>query len=253
MLAAAVLLLAACSPAPETRDAPAPSPAERPAASAPAGLPTSPEPSSDAADDPAPPAQDTEPEPEKTYAETVVSDTPIVLKGDDILEITDSHFIHNENISLEGNARLIIRGSLLELRQDYAGQHGLVASGNSRVVFEDSELQTSCTGTLNWTFFDSSSHSKVFVENSLVAGVRSYEYVEVTVSDTVIDGNVLAHDDSRITLIRCTVENNWDPDEDGRPRFGNVRATGNSVITLIDTVVEGDIVTEDGGEVIVAD
>lgn len=97
-----------------------------------------------------------EPEPEKTYAKTIVSDAPIILKGDDVLEITDTNFIHNESIYLEDNAQLIIRDSRLELRQDYAGQHGLFASGNSRVIFVNSELHTSCTGTLSWTFFDSS-------------------------------------------------------------------------------------------------
>lgn len=124
----------------------------------------------------------------------------------------------------------------------YGWETGVFASRNTLIV-----RNSNFTGpTMN------SEYSKVVVENSFVDSVRSYEHVEITVSDTVINGNVLAHEDSRITLIRCIVENNGDLDEDGRPRYGNVRATGNSVITLIDTVVEGDII-EDGGEVIVVD
>ncbi len=91
------------------------------------------------------------------YEKRVEVSDPISLSGSETLEIVDTHYILSNKIQLADDAGLVIRGSLLDLRQDYAFQHGLEATGNSRVEFHDSELQTSCTGSLNWGFFENAS------------------------------------------------------------------------------------------------
>jgi hypothetical protein len=93
----------------------------------------------------------------KVFSKKVESADPIALEGDEVLEIVDTYFVHENDIVLRDNARLVIRGSLIEHRHQYTNQYGLAGYGHSQVVFEDSELQTSCTGSLNWDFFEDSS------------------------------------------------------------------------------------------------
>ena len=98
------------------------------------------------------------------YAERVEVADPITLTGGETLEIVDTHYIISNKIHLSDEASLVIRDSLLELRQDYAFQHGLEATGNSAVEFHDSELQTSCTGSLNWVFIETASLNAVNID-----------------------------------------------------------------------------------------
>jgi len=74
---------------------------------------------------------------------------------------------------------------------------------------------------------------------------RTQERVEMTVRDSVIRGDVVATDDSTITLIDSRVEKTPVADEEDLGAFGNVIATGNGTVVLIDTVVEGEIKTEE--------
>jgi len=80
---------------------------------------------------------------------------PLVLSGDETMEIADAYFIMENDILLSDSATLVIRDSTLFYKEDHAFQYGLTASGDSRVVFSDSRLITACTGSLNWHITDS--------------------------------------------------------------------------------------------------
>jgi hypothetical protein len=88
------------------------------------------------------------------YSNEVISEGPIVLTGDETLEIVDTRFVHGNDILLSGNATLVIRDSLLLHRKDFAFQFQLQATGNSRVIVEDSAIGNECNGSLNWNFHD---------------------------------------------------------------------------------------------------
>ena len=86
------------------------------------------------------------------YGNATTSQDPIILQGDETLEIIDTHFIHSNDILLSGNATLLIQNSLLVHRKDFAFQYQLKATGNSRVIVENSAIGNECNGSLNWNF-----------------------------------------------------------------------------------------------------
>ena len=86
----------------------------------------------------------------------VESSEPIILSGDDVLEITDVHYQHRGPITLSGNAKLIITDSVLTHVKDFSFEHELKATENSEVVVVNSGIDTVCTGSFNWSFFDNS-------------------------------------------------------------------------------------------------
>jgi hypothetical protein len=88
------------------------------------------------------------------YGNEVRSMEPIVLSGDETLEIIDTYFVHENDILLSGNATLLIRDSLLFHRKDFAFQYQLKATENSRVIVENSAIGNQCNGSLNWNFQD---------------------------------------------------------------------------------------------------
>lgn len=88
------------------------------------------------------------------YGSEVSSLRPIVLSGNETLEIIDTHFVHENDILLSGNATLLIRDSLLIHRKDFAFQYQLKATENSRVIVENSAISNRCNGSLNWNFYD---------------------------------------------------------------------------------------------------
>jgi hypothetical protein len=88
------------------------------------------------------------------YDKTITNIDPLVLSGDETLEITDTHYIIANNITLQDNALLIIRNSHFEHRKEHAFQYELKAEGNSKVIVENSILSNQCNGSLNWAFFD---------------------------------------------------------------------------------------------------
>lgn len=94
---------------------------------------------------------------EPEYANTVTNENLLVVEGDDVLEIVNTHYIVRNGILLKDNATLIIRDSKIEHQKDYTFQYELKATGNSKVIIEDSVVANSCTGSLNWNFFDTSS------------------------------------------------------------------------------------------------
>ena len=88
------------------------------------------------------------------YGSEASSLKPIVLNGNETLEIIDTHFVHENDILLSGNATLLIRDSLLIHRKDFAFQYQLMATENSRVIVENSAIGNQCNGSLNWNFHD---------------------------------------------------------------------------------------------------
>ena len=71
----------------------------------------------------------------------------------------------------------------------------------------------------------------------------------MTVTGSVITGDVIANGDSEIILIDSIVEGTVNGDN-GRSG-GNVYARDNGRVILRDTTVVGDTVTQDNGEIIV--
>lgn len=81
---------------------------------------------------------------------------PIVLSGDDVLEITDTHFLHRGPITLSDNAKLIFTDSVVEHVKDFAFEYEVQATGNSEIIVNNTAIGTSCNGSFNWAFFDNS-------------------------------------------------------------------------------------------------
>jgi len=87
---------------------------------------------------------------QKTYAKQIVNDKPLVLKGNEVLEIVNTHFVQKNKVTLEDNASLIIRDSLFEHLEKYSFQYALEATDNAQVIIQNSEIKSS--PWLNWNF-----------------------------------------------------------------------------------------------------
>ena len=99
---------------------------------------------------------------QKTYAKQIVNDKPLVLSGNEVLEIANTHYIQKNKITLEDNATLIILDSLFEHLQDYSFQYTLVATDNAKVIVQNSEIKSS--PWLNWNFNGNATLSLDYVE-----------------------------------------------------------------------------------------
>ena len=89
------------------------------------------------------------------------------------------------------------------------------------------------------------------IENSTLDFVLANERVTMVIRDSVIRGDVVARDDSHITLINTVVEGQLEPGEEKPRAMGNVFATGNGIVTLVNSTILGETFIEDNGEVIV--
>jgi len=65
------------------------------------------------------------------------------------MEITNTYYVHGNDILLSGNASLVIKDSLLVHQKDFTSQYQLQATGNSSVTVEDSGIGNQCNGSLN--------------------------------------------------------------------------------------------------------
>ena len=141
------------------------------------------------------------------------SSAPIVLSGDDVLEITDTDFLHRGDITLSGNAKLIITDSIFEHVKDFAFEHELKATENSEVIVNNSGIKSSCTGSFNWAFFDnakltasgmdptlSQCNTWNFMSGSSVIDVTNWESFSGTVCD---QATVEIHDSDRMEIELC--------------------------------------------------
>ena len=93
------------------------------------------------------------------YASRVDSAGPLLLTGDDELVIEDTYFVHNADIELRDNARLVVRNARVLHVIAFNMEFGLGAHGESQVVLENAQIETACTGSLNWNYFENSSLS----------------------------------------------------------------------------------------------
>jgi hypothetical protein len=84
------------------------------------------------------------------------------------------------------------------------------------------------------------------IEDTMAGQLRAHESVTMTVRNSIIKGDVIAVDNAVITLIDSPIVGNGE--EIGIA--GSEIATGNGRIVLINTTVNGEIVTEDQGAVI---
>ena len=141
------------------------------------------------------------------------SSTPIVLSGDDILEITDTHYLHRGDITLSGNAKLIITDSIFEHVKDFSFEHELKATENSEVIVNNSGIGSSCTGSFNWAFFDNAKltangmdptlaqcNTWSFMSGSSVIYVTDWESFSGTVCD---QASVEIRDSDRMEIELC--------------------------------------------------
>jgi hypothetical protein len=91
----------------------------------------------------------------KFYNRSVASNEPLVIQGNEKFEITDTHYVQRNNIILKDNARLVIRDSLFEHRQNYSFEYTLEAQDNAQLIVENSLIRSSAW--LNWNFRDNAS------------------------------------------------------------------------------------------------
>ena len=99
---------------------------------------------------------------EDEYEYYIENDEPIILDGNDLLEIIDTHYVQKNQITIQDNAQLIIRDSLFEHQMDYRMQHTMELTGNADVVVDDSIVYLN-VGT-NWNLYDNASLSYSNVE-----------------------------------------------------------------------------------------
>ena len=86
------------------------------------------------------------------------------------------------------------------------------------------------------------------IENSVLDLVRGHDRVHITVRDSRIQGDVIATGNSTITLIDSIVERTGeDVERTGEDSGGNVFAVDKGRVALIRTEVQGDLRVEDKG------
>lgn len=89
------------------------------------------------------------------YSDKILSTEPLILSGNQKLEITDNtKFTQEGNIVLSDNAQLIVRDSYFIQQGEGAQAFSLRANDNSKVIFENSILKTS--SWVDWSFGDNS-------------------------------------------------------------------------------------------------
>lgn len=124
---------------------------------------------------------------QKFYAKSERRETPIVLRGDETMEIRDTVFTHRGDIELHDRARLIIRRAVFAHEKEYGAQFMLRAYDESAVVVEDATIANPCNGSMNWSFYGRSSltHRNVtegqcniwhLLTDDATATVRNYRF-----------------------------------------------------------------------------
>lgn len=117
----------------------------------------------------------------------------------------------------------------------------LNAWGGNTMIVRDSDYSGSAVN-------GSDSHYEI--ENSTSGQLVAFEQVDMIVTNSVITGDVVANDDTVITLIDCVVGIDPSTFEDP-PTGGNVYARGNGRVVLRNTTVYGEQITQDNGEIVV--
>jgi len=79
----------------------------------------------------------------------IESKEPIVLSGNDVLEISDTYYKHRGAVTLSGDSKLIITNSVFEHVKDFAFEHELKVTDNAEVIVTNSGISTTCNGSFN--------------------------------------------------------------------------------------------------------
>ena len=103
------------------------------------------------------------------------------------------------------------------------------------LIIRDSDVPGSSIGN----------NATIVYEDSTMGQVIAGENIDFTVRDSTVQGDVIATDNGKITLINCTIGS---PEEG---ELGNVIASGNGSITLINTVVHAETINRDNAEIVV--
>ena len=128
-------------------------------------------------------------------------------------------------------------GAKLRLVNTFTYGWELNAWGGNTMVISDSDYSGSAVN---------GGDSHYVIDNTTTGQLIAFESVDMVVTNSIITGDVVANDNTVITLIDSTVG-----DETGEHGGGNVFARGNGRVILRNTTVLGDQITQDNGEIIV--
>lgn len=87
----------------------------------------------------------------RTYSKFIVQNKPVVLTGDQVLEIKNTHYVLNNSITVRDNAKLIVEDSFLEHRKDHAFQYELKAQDQAKIILKNVKIVNECNGAYNWS------------------------------------------------------------------------------------------------------
>ena len=136
----------------------------------------------------------------------------------------------------------IVDSTLRFLNVSTYGWEPNVYGTNNTLVIRDSDFSGSNL---------SGGDNRVIVENSTMGTMATQERVAMEIRDSTVKGDVIARDDSSITLIGTLVETQVVPGSDGDTVFGDVFVVDNATIKLVNSVVQGQTTTEGNGQVVV--
>ena len=94
--------------------------------------------------------------PEQKYDKDIEQKEPLTLDHDDILTIENANYRAYDTIVLKDRAMLIIKNAFFEHRSKTGKPVTLSVRGESRVIFEQVDLHTSCEQKTAWQFKENS-------------------------------------------------------------------------------------------------
>jgi len=112
------------------------------------------------------PSSEKNAEPEvKRYKQKITNNEPLILEGDVVFVINNTHYIQRNDIVVRDNATLLITNSLFEHRNAPGRWSSLEAFNTSRVSIQDSEIRSS--NEIDWNFRSNSFYILKDVEEEL--------------------------------------------------------------------------------------
>lgn len=145
------------------------------------------------------------------YQQTFVQNDPIVLTGDQVLEIANEHYILNNSITLKDRARVYIHNATFEQRNNSAGPSKLEADNASQVEIDQAEVHFA--PWIQWLFNNNSRLTMNNVAMPLAEGDAKV-YTEL-------------HDSSVATIIRAPFTGSINQEADA-----TIDHAANAAITL---------------------
>lgn len=88
----------------------------------------------------------------KTYTRFETLEKPLILSGSEQLIIEDTQYLAQESITLRDTATLIVRNSFFIHHGKSGKSVSLIATGNSKVIIDNSTLNVPCDESVFWTF-----------------------------------------------------------------------------------------------------